>query len=278
MNDGDTSPMTDDLTLATMQTFNHYAAYSAVRIVVECVDDDGIESNIQGTGFFYMADVTDELGEKRSKMLLISNRHVLGDGSGKVIITLNSRKNDGSPDHGKTLSFVFEGNTLADNYYPHPRDVVDLACVDVSMLTHTKAYTASISQGFLEKIDYAKTFLGSEVLFAGFPANFYDKRNNLPLLRRGILASMPNVDFQGEGSVVIEALVFEGSSGSPVFVDSGDRWVLLGVLSQTWEGHIPSGDRALLGFGLVIKQRFVKELVDSAASAAALKVARRRGR
>ena len=263
-----------DVTGATMQSFNHFAAYTAVRIEVEGADYEGNKTITVGTGFFYMADVTDELGEARSKMLLISNRHVLGDGLGRMIVTLNRRKDDGTPDLGNTLTFVYEGNMLANNYYPHPQSDVDLACVDVSRLTHTDAYTVSIRQDFLTPIDYSTTFLGSEVLFAGFPNNFYDKKNNLPLVRRGILASMPNVDFQGKGNVVIEALVFEGSSGSPVFVDRGTQWGLLGVLSDTWEGHIPSGDRALLGFGLVIKQRLVQELIDEAAKAAAIKTHR----
>ena len=75
---------------------------------------------------------------------------------------------------------------------------------------------------------------------------------------------MPNIDFRGTGNVVIDALVFGGSSGSPGFVAWDGKYSLLGVISATKEGVTPSGFPAVLGLGLVIKQRHVQELIDHA--------------
>ena len=251
-----------------MRTFNHDAAYTAVRIEVEEAAADGKSGIAQGTGFFYLAEFTDDVGEPRKRLLLISNRHVLGGGRGRMTLSLNRRKDDGTPDHGNTISHVYEGDDLARNYYAHPQDDVDLACVDVSRVTRTDAYTAYIEQDQLTPIDPSKVAPGSQVLFAGFPNDYYDTVNNLPLVRGGILASLPVVDFMGRPYVAIEALAFEGSSGSPVFVRESDRYRLLGVLSETHEEVTPSGSKTRLGFGFVIKQRLVQELVDDASKAA----------
>ncbi len=85
---------------------------------------------------------------------------------------------------------------------------------------------------------------------------------------------MPNVDFNGRGQIVIDAQIFNGSSGSPVFVDWDGEYKLLGVVSQTIIRHsqlqtlpvnMPSvGVEQILGLGIVIKQRHVQELIDHA--------------
>ena len=83
---------------------------------------------------------------------------------------------------------------------------------------------------------------------------------------------MPDVDFNGRGQIVIDAQVFPGQSGSPVFVVSGYQCSLLGVVFQTMvkdsqlqilPTNIPRIKvQQILGLGIVIKQRHVIELID----------------
>lgn len=83
---------------------------------------------------------------------------------------------------------------------------------------------------------------------------------------------MPDVDFNGKGQIVIDAQIFQGSSGSPVFVHWDGEYSLLGVVSQTMIRHsqlqtLPAnmpqvGVEQTLGLGIVIKQRHVQELID----------------
>ena len=83
---------------------------------------------------------------------------------------------------------------------------------------------------------------------------------------------MPNVDFNGKGQIVIDAQIFPGSSGSPVFVAWDNRYSLLGVVSDTMirdsklqilQVHTPQlGVEEILGLGIVVKQRHVRELID----------------
>ena len=246
----------------TTAYFNHQAAFTAVRIYIERLDGNATRI-VTGTGFFFLASIRLSEEDIRSKLLLISNKHVLDAGVGKMTLTLNRKRDDGTPDFGVLRTFSYDGFT--DLYTGHPDENIDLACVDVSGITHSDAYIRHIGEEFLTPIDYEKVALGSEVLFVGFPDDYYDTVNNLPLLRSGTLASMPDVDFRGRGVVVIDAQVFQGSSGSPVFVDWDSKYRLLGVLSaMPREGRTPSGFPVLLGLGIVIKQRHVQELIDHA--------------
>ena len=246
------------------KSFNHEAAYTAVRIQIELPNEH--ENRVSaGTGFFYLAKVPLGHGVTRSKLLLISNKHVFRDGNGVMTIRLNRKKSDGTPDYGRAIKFSYP--EFSEGYFAHPDDNVDLACVDISQFTHTDAYIANITDKFLAPIDYEKVALGSDVLFVGFPDDRYDIVNNLPLVRKGTLASMPDIDFNGKGELVIDAQVFPGSSGSPVFVLWDGRHRLLGVISKTMLRNAantasPQTVDQILGLGIVIKQRHIRELID----------------
>ncbi len=78
----------------------------------------------------------------------------------------------------------------------------------------------------------------------GYPIGLWDKTNNLPIIRRGISATHPGIDWEGKSIQIADIACFPGSSGSPVLiVDEGsyksksggmvlgsDRIVLLGAL------------------------------------------------
>ena len=90
------------------QTFNHQAAYTAVRIQIEV--PPAHENLIStGTGFFFRAEVPLPDRELSTKLLLISNRHVLRGGHGVMTVRLNRKKNDGTPDYGNVRTFYVQG-------------------------------------------------------------------------------------------------------------------------------------------------------------------------
>ncbi len=57
-----------------------------------------------------------------------------------------------------------------------------------------------------------------DLVFVGYPKGLYDHVNLLPLIRKGISATPIWADFQGKPWFLIDAEVFAGSSGSPVFI------------------------------------------------------------
>lgn len=86
-----------------------------------------------------------------------------------------------------------------------------------------------------------------EVIFIGYPYGIWDTKNLLPIVRKGITATSIGLDFQGENQFLIDASVFPGSSGSPVFIyDKGfytkkdgytipkNRLLFVGILSRVF--------------------------------------------
>src|SRR5690606_32118899 len=81
-----------------------------------------------------------------------------------------------------------------------------------------------------------------DIIMIGYPNGIWDSVNNLPIMRRGITATHPKMDFNGKPEFMIDAACFPGSSGSPIILlnegsyrtqDSivmGSRVKLLGVL------------------------------------------------
>jgi hypothetical protein len=246
------------------KSFNHQIAYIAVRIAIEKPNNAGTSI---GTGFLYQASLNDGTG--RTLILLVSNKHVFIDPLGTLRISLNRKNEQGHPDYGNVQDF--EDVNFEKSYYEHPDPEVDLACVNVSNISKHELSYMLLNSVFLEDIDYEVVAQGSEVIFVGYPANRFDMVNNLPLVRKGGIASVPDVDFNGRGQIVIDAQVFQGSSGSPVFVDVRGNYRLLGIVSETMIRHsqlqtLPSallsdlGVNEMLGLGIVIKQRHVSEL------------------
>lgn len=131
-----------------------------------------------------------------------------------------------------------------------------------------------------------------EVAIAGDPNGIYDRKNLTPIWRRGITATPYQLDYDGEPVFLIDASVFPGSSGSPVFILNtggysakagglviGSRIHLLGVLAAVLfredEGKlefqaIPAGlipmirTREMIDLGLVYKGTAILDLVRHA--------------
>ncbi len=57
----------------------------------------------------------------------------------------------------------------------------------------------------------------TDVIMVGFPNGLMDVANNLPVLRRGSLATPYRANYAGNRDFVIDIAAFGGSSGSPVF-------------------------------------------------------------
>lgn len=246
--------------------FEHQLCFLTARILVPI--SEGLNS--VGTGFLYSSSLPDY--PDLSAILLISNKHVFCDPSKSIQIEFNEKLVNGDPEYGKLKKF--EQNNFSNIYYEHPDSITDLACVNISGISSSNVYYKNLDDKFLKDIDYKKIHPGSDVLFIGYPENRFDAINNLPLIRKGSIASVPYIDFNGRPEVVIDAQVFQGSSGSPVFVADNGHYKLLGVVSETMIKHsqlqtisaVSSGVgvQQILGLGIVIKQSKVVELIQYA--------------
>ena len=72
--------------------------------------------------------------------------------------------------------------------------------------------------------ELAKYGVFQEVKFVGYPIGIWDEKNNLPIMRRGMTATDPAIDYNGRGEFLVNAAVYPGSSGSPVYIANETSW------------------------------------------------------
>jgi hypothetical protein len=252
-----------DLTKFEFQVF-----FTTVRITIPSIDGN---SNSIGTGFIFSIPLRQE---GRHGQFLVSNKHVFGDPHRTIILNFHKIK-DGAdePDLGKIVPVMIQD--FSAHYYGHPDANIDLACINISAYIGQDhgVYSRNLHDEFIEPIDFTKLLPGTEVSFIGYPDNRFDTTHNLPILRKGYLATLPSVDFNGLKQVLIDAQVFPGSSGSPVLVIVDGRYRLLGVVTQTMIKNaelmsIPTeyslGVQQTIGLGIVLKTELVIQLLQGA--------------
>lgn len=255
-----------------LDNFESQVFFTTVRITVP--NEQNMGASI-GTGFIYSSSIADD-PQNRRIILLISNRHVFGDPKNTLVINFHKKNpENGDPILGETNTLRQEG--FHNNYFPHPNENVDLACMNISFIAdkQNQIYHKNLHLKFFEDIDENEIIPGSDVLFIGYPENRFDINHNLPILRKGIIATIPTIDFNGQKQFLIDAQVLKGSSGSPVFASIKGNYKLVGVVSQTMIKHqklttIPTaydfGVEQTLGLGVVLKKVLVEELIENAVS------------
>ena len=152
----------------------------------------------------------------------------------------------------------------------------------------TKAFEDKLipSQEQLQDIDIAE-----DILMIGYPNGLWDSIHNMPIVRRGIMATDINLCHNGKREFVIDAACFPGSSGSPIIlynkgqysdkhgnINIGQsRMYLLGILwggpQQTIQGDLKveviptsyqkvySETQVLINLGYVIQSSVLRDFV-----------------
>ena len=190
-------------------------------------------------------------------MFLVTNKHVIA-GSHEGILRFTLRTDDGSgPDLGK-YSEVNIPPKWWKWWTRHPDKDVDVAAFPLNptfeeMATlDPKPFYSGISHELLpENSPYGDLKAVERILFIGYPNGIYDTKNNLPLIRSGITATPPTVDYKGKPIFLIDASVFPGSSGSPIFAYDRGAW-----LSE--EGTFVGGSERVVFLGVLAKAFFRK--------------------
>jgi len=213
--------------------------HTTVRI--ETVDSMNIVRS--GTGFYFRAARIDNL----QVPCIITNKHVIeGRHQGKIHFTLQKGSED-VPDYGNFRSLII--HNFENNWVKHPDPDVDLAAYPLAFAFREieKSGQRVFYRGFDTEIIADQTLVESlevtdEIVMVGYPNGLWDEKHNLPIVRKGIIATLPAINFNGKKQFVIDCACIPGSSGSPVvlfnrgaytegnIIKFGARISLLGIL------------------------------------------------
>jgi hypothetical protein len=212
--------------------------YSTARIVGTVSNSTSVKT---GTSFFFNFPM--ENGQ--FVPVLITNKHVI-DGTQHLqfLVHTTTDQNTKAPNANAGI------DSRPSDWIPHPDPKIDLCGLVVGPVMNSMAplipFFRALEPTLIKSDDELKELDAVEqILMAGYPNGLWDAANNYPLLRRGITASHPAVDFDVDGvaTTVVDIASFPGSSGSPVFiyndgtfankkggVSVGMRVIFLGVL------------------------------------------------
>lgn len=100
------------------------------------------------------------------------------------------------------------------------------------------------------------------ILVCGYPEGLYDLANHLPIARKGITATDPNINYGNTKSFLVDVIIIGGMSGSPVITTNnhiikGGKNIpsLLGVVCSKFE---KKGETT--GLGRVVKSECILEM------------------
>lgn len=255
--------------------------FTTVRVETQ----DGADG--QGTGtsciFGYQS-------EGKQYPFLVTSKHVI-EGAKEGRLTFIQAQ-EGKPLLG--TGYALDIDEFEQLWYRHPSREVDIAVTPlVPLVEHVaktgvdifyRAISSDLvpSQETLSKLDALE-----EIVFIGYPSGIWDRKNLLPIMRKGTTATPIAVDFQGEKQFLIDASVFPGSSGSPVFLYNpgmyfektgatvvGTRLLFLGVVASVFfewavneilsvaRGDVPVAlSKQMIDLGIVFKATTIVEAI-----------------
>lgn len=173
-----------------------------------------------GTGFFFSFKV--EKDSSKQIPVIITNKHVIA-GSKKIFLYFRQAKN-GQPQNGPAM--IFEIPNTFKTVFDHPNPKVDLVAIPIAPILQQleskgiTAYTVAFSEKEIPTFEIQKSELKAfeDIYMIGYPNGLWDSKNNMPIVRRGITATAPYLDYNGSKEFLIDIAAFGGSSGSPVFL------------------------------------------------------------
>jgi len=256
----------------------------------------GPDTGSCGTGFLVFREIEKE--NSRGHCYLVTNRHVLPKEGKETSVSLRVTLGDGGSAQLTQVAIPVVGGD--GRYTPavrgHTNPDFDIAVVNVTpqvvelgIRACWLPYDLFVSK---EKLRGENITVGDRIFLLGYPDAIYDPRNVWPILRQGVIATVPSEGYSFNERLrkkyglpawidgfLIDATVFPGSSGSLVILEPqaatvgpGGRTVigrakstpyLLGIVS----GSIPIRDEDLgavqrMGLGVVYSAEAIRETIE----------------
>lgn len=226
------------------------------------------------TAFIYNIPIPNK--PDQSVPILVTNQHVVQNAT-RGIIEIILRK-DAQPIPGKRVRVELSPSSLLQ----YVSSELDIALIPLGGVLNqleksgSPAFFRSVTPDLIPQPEVLSELAAlEEIVFIGYPSGLRDEINSNPLIRRGITSTPVWNDFQGKPAFLIDAGVFPGSSGSPVFIfnqgayatkdglNIGSRLLFLGVICQSIV-RTDSGKETFLGLGQVLRSTALKDFINQA--------------
>lgn len=228
-----------------------------------------------GTGFFFNAQHPQNTN--LTIPLLVTNYHVIKDAN-RGICQIAKADSDGMPVTKDKLKIEFDSKILSTAFIDKTLDIAAVPIAHLFRFAESQGHRLffrAVDQSLIpdsKVIDELSAI--EEITFIGYPGGIVDTTSGLPIVRQGITATPIWSDFQDQPKFLIDAGVFPGSSGSPVFVYNqgsytkdnaiviGSRVLFVGLITETMLHQEESG-KAFLGLGKVVNATAFKGFIDN---------------
>jgi len=260
--------------------------FTTVRI--DTVAPNGLAG--AGTGFIFTHKVANQ-----NYPFVVTNKHVVM-GMREGALSFLQRK-DGLPTLGNGFRLTI--HDWPQPWFGHPSPDIDIAVCPLAPLeAHIRQkngielFYRSVSTEMIPSEKQVQELDAVEsVTFVGYPNGIWDSKNLLPVARRGTTATPIEVDFENTPRFLIDASVFGGSSGSPVFILDhgtyaaksggvviGSRFHFVGVIAAVFfrtnlneivavpiPTHVQpmARQQEMIDLGIVFKARTVVETIEA---------------
>lgn len=170
-----------------------------------------------GTGFFYNFQIYND-----NIPVIVTNKHVVKNTvEGYLFFSLCDEAGtilDSKKDQVKITDFE-------KKWIMHPSENIDLCIMPIAEILKNKNEKKKFldchclqKDNIINNDEIAGISHLEDVIIVGYPDGIWDSYNNLPILRKGITATPIQFNFLNEPKFLIDAAIYGGSSGSPVFI------------------------------------------------------------
>lgn len=236
------------------------------------------KASLAGTAFFLSRSAFEDDGVGPAFVYLVTAKHVIDKITSKGIDEILIRLNQTGGPARWTRSHISQ-------WHFHPTDKsVDVAVLTIQNLEGLDCALFSLkSAATAQIIQHEGIGLGDEIFMAGLFVSHYGKKRNIPIVRVGNIAAMPEEKIESQfgpiDGYLVEVRSLGGLSGSPVFVHLGlfrhkdgellaslnpeGRFFFLGLM----QGHWPTDDaeakqRVNTGIGIVVPADKILEVIN----------------